>query len=113
METTLSKAPQVPHVLHVLPLDLVRLVLEFLFKSMEFHHVVRLLRVSKPMLALLHDLPWLKMVYNHEWYLYEKKRLKKKFERYCINNRLETIKADRRTCLTFYTPQFKRVKINF
>lgn len=60
----------------VLPLDVMRLIVQFLFKSTEFRHVMRFLRVSKRMMELL-EIGWMRRLYEHEWYLYQRRRLSK------------------------------------
>lgn len=85
------------------PLDLIRLILEFLFKSGEFHHVSNFLRVSRKMYGLLKELPWLKMVYNHEWYLYQRQHMMKRDNyRWDVIDQLRALKREqlkRKRCL--------------
>lgn len=75
-------------------MDLIRLILEYLFESGKFHHVSNFLRVSRKMYGLLKELHWLKMVYNHEWYLYQKQKLKHETKRFDVNEQLRTLKRE-------------------
>jgi hypothetical protein len=82
-----------PHAFYdMLPLDVMRLIVQFLFKSTEFHHVMRFLRVSKRMMELL-DIGWMKRLYDHEWYLYQRRRLSK--EGWYAQDELQCLKRKR------------------